>query len=102
MVSLQAAACDYSPIRRVSAFLRPGDITGLLAAAFLSINVPHFLLSQAARPYSLQTALFLAAFLFIARLLCSKMDNGHRYRISMPRLLDEDDAGTAVCQYFMQ
>jgi len=43
--------------------------TGLLAAAFLSINILHFLLSQAARPYSLQTALFLTAFWLIACLL---------------------------------
>ena len=43
--------------------------TGLFAAAFLSINILHFLLSRAARPYSLQTALFLAAFWLIARLV---------------------------------
>jgi len=43
--------------------------TGLLAAAFLSINVLYFLLSQAVRPYSFQTTLFLVAFWLIARLV---------------------------------
>jgi len=43
--------------------------TGLFAAAFLCINILHFLLSREARPYSLQTAFFIATFWLIARLL---------------------------------
>jgi len=41
----------------------------LTAAAFLTLNLPHLVLSRALRPYSLQTALFVVVWWLVARLI---------------------------------